>query len=236
VDDRCDRQTPRGVLSRSRRERRYGRRRRSTGDVRVGWELETDTTPDATGDNDFGEAKEDERDRRGYSRYVVSSLLQKAVRRSDEEIAAWAARELARSGYAWNLWDRLNLYVVEDLRGLAATWPSRSSATRSWPPSAGSPPSGRVDSVRSTPRWRGRPRARSTREASNADAYFSAVAEVRAEAHERDEEPAHDFPVGDLEPEGQFDAIFDGHTGEGRAARPRNALLQDPRRPSRAGG
>jgi len=58
-------------------------------------------------------------------------------------------------------------------------------------------------------------RARSTREASNADAYFSAVAEVRAEAHERDEEPAHDFPVGDLEPEGQFDAIFDGHTGEG---------------------
>jgi len=61
----------------------------------------------------------------------------------------------------------------------------------------------------------GRARARSTREASNADAYFSAVAEVRAEAHERDEEPAHDFPVGDLEPEGQFDAIFDGHTGEG---------------------
>jgi len=60
----------------------------------------------------------------------------------------------------------------------------------------------------------GRPRARSTREASNADAYFSAVAEVRAEAHERDE-PAHDFPVGDLEPEGQFDAIFDGHTGGG---------------------
>jgi len=75
--------------------------------------LETDTTPDATGDNDFGEAKEPNETDGGYSRYVVSSLLQKAVRRSDEEIAAWAAWELARSGYAWNLWDRLNLYVVE---------------------------------------------------------------------------------------------------------------------------
>jgi len=94
-DDRCDRQTPRGVLSRSRRERRYGRRRRSTGDVRVGWELETDTTPDATGDNDFGEAKEPNETDGGYSRYVVSSLLQKAVRRPTREIAA-AAWELAR--------------------------------------------------------------------------------------------------------------------------------------------
>ncbi|ACM57322.1 hypothetical protein [Halorubrum lacusprofundi] len=175
--------------------------------------LETDTTPDATGDNDFGEAKEPNETDGGYSRYVVSSLLQKAVRRSDEEIAAWAAWELARSGYAWNLWDRLNLYVVEDLRAgsdVALTIERYEElATERWEPAE----------------WKGRlcaihaalaaARARSTREASNADAYFSAVAEVRAEAHERDEEPAHDFPVGDLEPEGQFDAIFDGHTGEG---------------------
>ncbi|RLM76884.1 hypothetical protein D3D02_19940, partial [Halobellus sp. Atlit-38R] len=78
--------------------------------------LETETTPDATGENDFGEEKEPNETDGGYSRYVVSSLLQKAVRRSDEEVAAWAAWELARSGYAWNLWDRLNLYIVEDLR------------------------------------------------------------------------------------------------------------------------
>ena len=175
--------------------------------------LETETTPDATGENDFGEEKAANETDGGYSRYVVSSLLQKAVRRSDEEVAAWAAWELARSGYAWNLWDRLNLYVVEDLRAgdEVALLIERyeALATERWEPDA----------------WKGRlcaihaalaaARARSTREASNADAYFSAVADVRAEARERDEAPAHDFPVGDLEPEGRFDAVFDGHTGEG---------------------
>ncbi|WP_434521862.1 hypothetical protein [Halorubrum sp. AS12] len=175
--------------------------------------LETETTPDATGENDFGEEKEPNETDGGYSRYVVSSLLQKAVRRSDEEVAAWAAWELARSGYAWNLWDRLNLYVVEDLRAgdeVALTIERYEAlATERWEPDA----------------WKGRlcaihaalaaARARSTREASNADAYFGAVAEIRADARERGEEPAHDFPVGDLEPEGEFDAVFDGHTGEG---------------------
>jgi len=175
--------------------------------------LETETTPDATGENDFGEEKEPNETDGGYSRYVVSSLLQKAVRRSDEEVAAWAAWELARSGYAWNLWDRLNLYVVEDLRAgdeVALTIERYEElATERWEPDA----------------WKGRlcaihaalaaARARSTREASNADAYFGAVADVRAEARERGEEPAHDFPVGDLDPDGKFDAVFDGHTGEG---------------------
>jgi len=175
--------------------------------------LETDTTPDATGENDFGEPKEPNETDGGYSRYAVSSLLQKAVRRSDEEVAAWAAWELARSGYAWNLWDRLTLYVVEDLRAgsdVALTIERYEElATERWEPSE----------------WKGRlcaihaalaaARAQSTRESPNADEYFRAVADVRAAARERGEEPAHDFPVGDLEPGGEFDAIFDGHTGEG---------------------
>jgi hypothetical protein len=175
--------------------------------------LETDTTPDATGENDFGEPKEPNETDGGYSRYAVSSLLQKAVRRSDEEVAAWAAWELARSGYAWNLWDRLTLYVVEDLRAgseVALTIERYEElATERWEPAE----------------WKGRlcaihaalaaARAQSTRESPNADEYFRAVADVRAAASERGEEPAHDFPVGDLEPGGEFDAIFDGHTGEG---------------------
>ena len=175
--------------------------------------LETETTPDATGENDFGESKEPNETDGGYSRYDVSSLLQKAVRRSDEQIAAWAAWELARSGYAWNLWERLNLYVVEDLRAgdeVALTIQRYEElATERWEPEE----------------WRGRlcaihaalaaARATSTREASNADEYFHTIAKRRADAAERDEEPAHDFPVGDLEPGGEFDAIFDGHTGAG---------------------
>lgn len=175
--------------------------------------LETDTPPEATGENDFGEQKEADETDGGYSRYTVSSLLQKAVRRSDEEVAAWAAWELARSGYAWHLWDRLNLYVVEDLAAgqEVALLIERYEhlATERWEPDS----------------WKGRlcaihgalaaARARSSREASNADEYFRKVAERRAEARERGEEPAHDFPVGDLEPGGEYDVIFDGHTAEG---------------------
>ncbi len=175
--------------------------------------LETDTPPEATGENDFGEPKEPNETDGGYSRYAVSSLLQKAVRRSDEEVAAWAAWELARSGYAWNLWDRLNLYVVEDLRAgdpVAMTIARYEElATERYEPDE----------------WRGRlcaihaalaaARARSTREAANADEYFRRVADHRAEAIASGEQPTHDFPVGALDPGGRFDAIFDGHTGEG---------------------
>ncbi|KTG11200.1 hypothetical protein AUR64_04525 [Haloprofundus marisrubri] len=175
--------------------------------------LQADTTPEATGENDFGDQKEENETDGGYSRYVVSSLLQKAVRRSDEEVAAWAAWELARSGFGWNLWDRLNLYVVEDLRAgdeVALTIERYEElATERW----------------ETDSWKGRlcaihaalaaARAPSTREASNADEYFRKVAEERAAARDRGEDPAHDFPVGDLEVGEKFDAIFDGHTGEG---------------------
>jgi len=176
-------------------------------------ELDTERDPEASGENDFGEPKRANETDGGYNRYAVSSLLQKAVRRSDEEVAAWAAWELARSGYAWNLWDRLNLYVVEDLQAghqIALTIQRYEQlATDRWDEAS----------------WKGRlcaihaalaaARAPSTREAANADEYFRKVADVRAEAHKEGDEPAVDFPAGDLAPGGEFDAIFDGHTGEG---------------------
>jgi hypothetical protein len=175
--------------------------------------LNTDRPPEAAGTNDFGEEKADDETDGGYSRYVVSSLLQKAVRRSDEEVAAWAAWELARSGFGWNLWDRLNLYVVEDLRAGSdvALLVERYEhlANERWSPDS----------------WKGRlcaihaalacARAPSSRESPNADEYFRKVASVRAEAAAAGEEPAHDFPVGDLEPGGEYDVVFDQHTAEG---------------------
>lgn len=178
--------------------------------------LETDTPPEATGENDFGEEKEANETDGGYSRYAVSSLLQKAVRRSDEEVAAWAAWELARSGFAWNLWDRLNLYVVEDLRAgdeVALTIARYEElATERW----------------ETDSWKGRlcavhaalaaARAPSTREAANADEYFRKVAERRAEARERGEKPPVDFPAPELSVGGKFDVALDGHTAEGSRA------------------
>ena len=167
--------------------------------------IEADTPPSATGENDFGEESGPDETDGGYSRYAVSSLLQKAVRRSDEETAAWAAWELARSGYAWNLWDRLALYVVEDLRaghrvGLLIERYER-LATDRWEPDE----------------WRGRlcaihaalaaARAPSTREAAYADEYFRLASERRAAAIRRGEralglpDDAPDLPAylyGDL--------------------------------------
>jgi hypothetical protein len=176
--------------------------------------LDTETPPEAReGTTDRGESKGEHETDGGYNRYDVSSLLQKAVRRSDERVAAWAAWELARSGYAWNLWDRLNLYVVEDLRAgqdvalLVERY--EELATDRWEPDS----------------WKGRlcaihaalacARARSSREAANADECFGRIADLRADAAGDGADPPVDFPVGDLDPDGEFDVIFDQHTGEG---------------------
>ncbi|GAA0195344.1 hypothetical protein GCM10009000_005810 [Halobacterium noricense] len=173
----------------------------------------SDRDPDADDTNDFGEPMDADETLGGYNRYAVSSLLQKAVRRSDEEVAAWAAWELARSGFAWNLWERLHLYVVEDLRAgqEVALLVERyeTLATDRWDPAE----------------WRGRlcaihaalacARASSSREAPNADEFFRNAAAERAEARETGGEPQVDFPVGEFEPGGEYDVVFDKHTGEG---------------------
>ncbi|SFR34556.1 hypothetical protein [Halogeometricum limi] len=176
--------------------------------------LDTETPPEAReGTTDWGEPKGDGETDGGYNRYDVSSLLQKAVRRSDEEVAAWAAWELARSGYAWNLWDRLHLYVVEDLRAgqdvalLVERY--ETLANERWDPKS----------------WKGRlcaihaalacARAQSSREASNADEFFRNAARARADVRDTDDDPAVDFPVGDFETGGTYDVAFDKHTAEG---------------------
>ncbi|ADQ68393.1 hypothetical protein C499_01165 [Halogeometricum borinquense DSM 11551] len=176
--------------------------------------LDTETPPEAReGTTDWGEPKADGETDGGYNRYDVSSLLQKAVRRSDEEVAAWAAWELARSGYAWNLWDRLNLYVVEDLRAgqNVALLVERyeTLATDRWEPDSWK---GRVCAIHAALACA---RAESSREASNADEFFRNAAAARAEARESDDDPAVDFPVGDLEVGGEFDVAFDKHTADG---------------------
>jgi replication-associated recombination protein RarA len=55
---------------------------------------------------------------RGYSAGEVTSALQKAIRRSDDEGALFWAVELDRSGYGQYMWRRLLIMVSEDI-GLA---------------------------------------------------------------------------------------------------------------------
>jgi hypothetical protein len=168
-------------------------------------------------ETDDGEPLEPPATKGGFDRYVVSSVLQKAVRRSDEEVAAWAAWELQRSGYGWNLWDRLALYVVEDL-------------------AAGDPAVRLIDGyhdrldAETDTEWRARllaihaaltaARAESSREATYADDYFREVAAERVAAREADREPAYDFPVTDdeLRIGGTYDPALDQHTGAGQRA------------------
>ncbi|MDQ2052668.1 hypothetical protein RBH26_19615 [Natronolimnohabitans sp. A-GB9] len=186
-----------------------------------GGELQTDEEGDATeaddsesdAVNDFGEELGENETKSGANRYAVSSLLQKAVRRSDEEVAAWAAWELVRSGYAWNFWDRINLYVVEDLRAghqVALTVSRYEELARErW----------------SEDSWRGRlcavhaalaaARAPSSRESAHADDYFGELSAERVAAHEEGREPRYDHPVDELEPGGRYDVAFDQHTYEG---------------------
>ena len=65
--------------------------------------------------NDFGETYSWHQTKGGYNRHILSSLMQKSVRRNQPDIAEWAAYEMCRSGYPDNVWKRLNLYILEDL-------------------------------------------------------------------------------------------------------------------------
>ncbi|MFB6256544.1 MAG: hypothetical protein ABEH58_07455, partial [Haloplanus sp.] len=174
--------------------------------------------PEATGTNDAGEETGADETDGMFNRYAVVSLLQKAIRRGDEEVSAWCAWELARSGFGWNLWDRLNTFVVEDLRAdaRAALLVGRyEDLAENWGMDSRRGQMAAVQAALSVARARG------AREGANAVNAFRAVAKRRAEAHERGEEPSHSFPVtaDDLSAGGRFDVALDGHTGEGARLR-----------------
>jgi replication-associated recombination protein RarA len=65
--------------------------------------------------NDWGEPLGRFGTKCGKSMFLVSSALQKAVRRSDEQRAAAYSYELVRSGYHGHLWKRLRTMCLEDI-------------------------------------------------------------------------------------------------------------------------
>ncbi|HVN96854.1 MAG TPA: hypothetical protein VMT62_10515 [Syntrophorhabdaceae bacterium] len=56
--------------------------------------------------------------KKGYDFFEVSSAFQKAIRRSDEEVALFFATELETSGYGEYAWKRMKIITSEDV-GLA---------------------------------------------------------------------------------------------------------------------
>ncbi|QKY21352.1 hypothetical protein B4589_013580 [Halolamina sp. CBA1230] len=185
-------------------------------------EPDDDDDPDEEQTNDFGEEMPWYETKGGYRRDVISSLFQKAVRRSDVEKAAFAAWELVRSGpgYETHYWDRAVLVTIEDLvagneaidhvlryEDLAKgrygdnDWARRLCAIAAAMVCA---------------------RANSSREVTHSNGYFSNTMVDRAKAREdADHDPLYEPPVSDeeLDPDGKVGSIVaDKHSypGAGR--------------------
>jgi hypothetical protein len=172
--------------------------------------------------NDFGEEQPWYETAGGYRRDVVSSLFQKAVRRSDDEIAAYSAWELVRSGkgYETHYWNRVVLACIEDLvagnEAIEHVLRYEELAKNRY---EDNPWVRRLCAIAAA---LVASRARSSRATTHANGYFSNTMEDRARAQQDDEhEPLYEPPVTDeeLDPDGPIGRVVaDKHTypGAGR--------------------
>lgn len=155
----------------------------------------------------------------GYSIFDLASYLQKCVRRSDQEGAAFAAFELCRSGYSKMYWKRIVTISIEDI----ATEDSVTSEILDLYRLA----TGQVDPVDNwhSDESRGRivamraaircAEAMSSRLPEYMNDTWKRVADERVRAAKDGREPLYDFPAGDLKSDGKHDVIFDMHTSSG---------------------
>jgi hypothetical protein len=171
--------------------------------------------------NDLGKPLDNNMTKGGFSRYTMASLLQKAVRRGDRELACYSAFELCRSGYSWNFWDRAQTILLEDLRLsvaeadlLPAIERLRQLATKKWEPDEGM---GIACAMRAASLLA---EAESGRELLPMKNWWLEIAEDRMESLRRGEQPEHDFPVPSEDKNlGELDYIVnDTHTATGSRA------------------
>lgn len=172
--------------------------------------------------NDFGEEQAWYETAGGYRRDVISSLFQKAVRRSDDEMAAFAGWELVRSGegYETHYWNRVVLACIEDLvagnEAIEHVLRYEELAKNRY---EDNPWVRRLCAIAAA---LVASRARSSRATTHANGYFSNTMEDRARAQQDDDhEPLYEPPVTDeeLDPDGPIGRVVaDKHTypGAGR--------------------
>jgi len=155
----------------------------------------------------------------GYSIFDLASYLQKCVRRSDQEGAAFAAFELCRSGFSKMYWSRILCISVEDVsfeenvtpqvRSLYRLATGRVEAVDDW---GADNERGRVCAIRAALTCA---QAESSRLPDYLHNSFERIADERVTASEEGRDPDYDFPAGDLNPGGKYDTIFDMHTSVG---------------------
>lgn len=154
-----------------------------------------------------------------FNIFDVSSLLQKSVRRSDEEVAAWAAWELVRSGYDNMYWKRIQTIATEDtsvesdvtsqVRSLYQLGTGQVDVVDGW---SAENERGRVCALRAAVICA---QAQSSRLCDYLNNTFERIAEERVNAAEEGRESRYDFPAGELNSDGQYDVAFDMHTSIG---------------------
>lgn len=159
--------------------------------------------------NDFGEPLGKFGTKAGFDMWIMGSVLQKAIRRDDEERAAWAAWELVRSGYYWWYWKRLKMIAVEEavsedrtielVRELYEWITDSEYEIDSW--------EGIITAIRAAIACARMPKSR---EYAGADAWFQAIANEQAAAAEENREPELKWPEIP-------DEAYDKHTQGGKA-------------------
>lgn len=180
-------------------------------------------------DEDAGDAQDNLKDnadpmgrfesKAGFNIFALSSCLQKAVRRSDESIAAWCAWELTRSGFEKMYWKRVLTIATEDVavddsvisqvRELYQLGTGRIDAVDHW---SGTESRGRISAMRAAIACA---KATSSRRTDFMNETFDLIAEERIIAARDGRDPLYDFPAGDLDPDGLYDVIYDMHTAGG---------------------
>jgi hypothetical protein len=152
----------------------------------------TSTDEDDSGLKDDGTEMEKYDTKGGSNQYIVGSALQKAIRRSDEELAAWCAWELVRSGYGWWYWNRLSIIAVEEAVSQDDTVvlvdTLERMAKKKW---SMDDFKGMVCAVRAAIACARMPKSR---EHVHARRVFTAMKNERVQAEQEDREPDYDFP------------------------------------------
>lgn len=168
--------------------------------------------------SDIGEPLDQYETKGAENLYTMGSLLQKAVRRSDRELACYAAFELVRSGMEGFFWSRIATIQLEDLRLgpeeahlLSAIERLRVMSNTVFEDDEGMKQAAAMRAASLLAE------AESSRELLPMMGWWNEIAEDRLEAIKDGEEPEHPFPIDEVRNQIEY-VVNDQHTAKGSRA------------------
>lgn len=169
--------------------------------------------------NDIGEPLDQYQTRGNENMYTLGSLVQKAARRGNRELACWAAWELVRSGYDGFFWSRAaSTILLEDLRLrpeeahlLTAIERLRVMSNTVFEDDEGMKQAAAMRAASLLAE------AESSRELLPMMGWWNEIAEERLKAIKNGEEPEHPFPIDEVRNDIEY-VVNDQHTAKGSRA------------------